>query len=211
MISDTVPEYMDLDDEEISTALGPEIASRIFSEEFTDFRVAALLQTIPEAPEIGMAMLDIYPYRLETGEMTWIERYVVKGEHEFGRSIMMLLDGNSLQFAHLVPGRTKASPKLQRDALRDVFMLIMNESGIEGWSKLEQDEALAKRGIPEVWPSGCPVSVFDSVVTQEPDEEGKAWSERWGFQAGDVAILVDIYFSGGPDGNTLILPRIVEQ
>jgi len=213
MIPDSSPEYMDLDDAEISTALGPEIAARIFSDEFTDFRVAALLQTIPEAPEIGMLMLDIYPHKLETGELAWIEKYMVKGEHEFGRSVMMLLDGNSLQFAHLVPGQSKASPVLQCDVLDNVLALIKNDgAGARAdWSGLERNENLAARGIPEVWPSGCPVSVFDSVVTQEPDQEGKAWSERWGFHLGDDVVLVDIVFTRSADGGTLILPKIVKQ
>jgi len=210
MVADTSPAYMQLDDSIIKAALGAEIGGRIFSDEFSEFRAGALMQTIPDAPEIGMVMLDIYPHKLETGELAWIEKYMVKGEHEFGRSIMMLLAENSLQFAHLVPGQSKASPLLQCDVLDSVLALIKNDGAGAGadWSDLERNETLARRGIPEVWPKGCPAALFDSVVTRAPEDGGGDWSERWGFHIGDDVVLVDIEFSAAPDGGTLISPKI---
>lgn len=202
------PGYMQVGYAEFASVYGDEITARVFSDEFTDVRWSAIEQTVPASSELEWGMYDLYPYKQDGNDIIWIERYIIKGERDSQRGLLMWLKHDRVHVVHLVPGETLTSPQLQCDTLAIVLPLALKEQQIDGADAFQFDNGLVGNGIPDVWPKGCQATLVDTILIEEPKTNENNWSERWGFQVGGKAVIIDIDFQSATDGGTLILPRV---
>ena len=202
------PDYMMVGADELTARYGEALAARVFSEEFTEQRLAAIMQTVPQTDEFGWAVYDLYPHTLESGAPSWIERYLVSAGSETKRGLILWLEDEGLQMAHLIPGETLADVRLQCDALETVLLFVLGQAGRENQADFTFNPALAALGIPDVWPDDCGATLYDTAILAVPNDEGTSWSERWGLNVGGEDVIVDIDFVAAPDGGTLVMPRM---
>lgn len=207
-LSSNAPSYMQVSPDDLVAVYGSDIAERVFSDEFTEARWSAIEQTVPESDELGWGMYDIYPAEHDSGDIIWIERYIIKGARESQRGLLMILKDNALHVVHLVPGETLTSPQLQCDTMALVLPLALEEGGAEGGGDIRFDTSLVRNGIPDVWPQGCHATLVDTVLIERPDGQQQNWTERWGFQVGGEAVIIDIAFVALGDGGTQITPTV---
>ncbi len=179
-----VPAYISAKPEAAIKAFGPEIAGKIFSDDFTPLRHEAVLrstQTIPgfECPgDPQITLADVIPYPVKPGAVSWIETYAVACAPSARRNFLLLLDGERGRIAELLPGSTIADPTLQHDASHGARLL-------------------AKSARPEV----CAQTILiDTRVTAPPESAATPWTERWTFDQCAVRTDVEMRFTPSAKG-----------
>jgi hypothetical protein len=181
------PAYVSAKPDAAIKAFGPEIAAKIFSDDFTPLRHEAVLrstQTIPgfECPgDPQITLADVVPYPVKPGAVSWIESYVVACAPRAKRNFLLLLDGERGRIAELLPGGTITDPTLQHDASHGAKLL-------------------AKSLRPET----CGRTILvDTRVTAPPEGTAAPWIERWTFDQCAVATDVEMTFTPSAKGGAM--------
>jgi hypothetical protein len=181
-----VPAYVKARPDAAIKAFGPEIAGKIFSDDFTPLRHEAVLrstQTIPgfECPgDPQLTLADVVPYPVKPGAVSWIETYVVACAPRAKRNFLLLLDGERGRIAELLPGGTITDPALQHDAS-------------------DAARVLAKSLRP---PTCARTILTDTRVTAPPEGAAAPWVERWTFDQCATATDVEMTFTPAAKGGT---------
>ncbi len=168
-----------------AASLGSAVAARIFSDEWTPVRQAAVQRSqkaIPgfECPaDAPVALVDVIPYRLKPGVPSWIEKFVLGCKPRTMRNLLMILDGERPRTVELLPGQSGADPLLQRDALQGASAAAISRRAKE-----------------------CKVSYVVDTRTTSPQQGGGAWSERWAFDQCGARTEVDVLFAPSDKGGT---------
>jgi len=181
----TAAPYISADRGLVTKAFGPKIAARIFSDEFTPTRADVIQKSAvnipgfrcPAKPQI--ALLEILPYPVAPKAISWVERYAVGCEPRARRNFMLFLEGEKSRAIELLPGETKADPRLQRDSLR-----------------------AAKMVAARVNPPGCEKSWVTDTSEIEPFKRGTPWIERWKLDLCGKEAEVEMTFTPTSDGGT---------
>ena len=121
-----VPGYITAKPDAVVRAFSQGVASKIFSDAYTNVREQAILRSqksvpgfqCPADPQIALPL--IIPYPVKPGAVSWIERYIVACNPRTVRNFIMILEGDQPRTVELIPGQTNADPLLQRDVLQGV-------------------------------------------------------------------------------------------
>lgn len=180
------PRYIKASPEAVTRAFGTEVAARIFSDAFTAMRQAAVqrsARSVPGfecAPEPKAGLVDVVPYPVRPGAVSWVESFLVHCAPTTRRSFLMLADGDHVRLAELLPGFTLTDPLLQRDA----------SQGAHAYAK-------------KLRPTGCEKSsIADTGVIATPQEKGGFWVERWTLDLCGTRAQVEMTFVPSPKGGT---------
>jgi hypothetical protein len=181
------PDYIRADRGPISRGYGAKIAARIFSDEFTATRADAIRKSAANIPgfkcraEPQMGIIEILPYPVSAEAVSWVERYAVDCEPLARRNLMLFLENEKSRAIELLPGETKADPRLQRDAIRG-----------------------AKGAAAGANSSGCDKSWVTDTKEIEPYKNATTpWSERWSFDLCGTRAEVEMsFFPAGAGGTT---------
>jgi hypothetical protein len=188
-----VPGYVKASPDAAIKAFGPDIAGKIFSDEFTPLRHEAILRsakTIPgfECPgDPQVTLSEVNPYPVKPGAVSWIETYTVGCAPRAKRNFLLLLDGERGRIAELLPGSTLTDPALQHDASHSAKVLVKS-----------------------IQPQDCDKTILvDTLLTVPPDAAGAAWTERWTFDRCTARAEVDMVFTPSPKGGTTWSAKLV--
>jgi hypothetical protein len=177
----------------VSKAFGHETMARIFSDSWTPVRQAAVLrsqQTVPgfDCPaDPQIALVDVIPYPVEPGAVSWIERFVLGCQPRTMRSFLMILDGGAPRAIELLPGQSNADPLLQRNALQG----SMAAAGMAASKDCKR------------------ILVIDTRVTAQP-AAGGLWSERWTYDVCGARAEIEMTFTPSDKGGTNWHARLVK-
>jgi hypothetical protein len=181
-----VPAYFKARPDAAVKAFGPEIAGKIFSDDFTPLRQDAALRSARSLPgfdcpaEPPLTVVDVVPYPVKPGALSWIESYVVGCTPRAKRNFMLLFDGERGRIAELLPGSTITDPGLQHDASHS-----------------------AKTFAKSVRPADCGRTILiDTLLAAPPETPGATWSERWTFDQCAARTFVEMTFTPTPKGTT---------
>jgi hypothetical protein len=183
-LADNVPDISRADRGPITRAYGAKIAARIFSNEFADTRADALKKSSTNIPGFDCkgdrlsALIEALPYPVSPQAISWVERYLLDCEPRSRRNLMLFLENEKSRAIELLPGETKADPRLQRDAIR-----------------------AAKTAAAGATPAGCEKSWVTDTREIEPYKDAATpWSERWKFDLCGKPAEVEMSFT--PAGGT---------
>ncbi len=189
------PAYITARPELAAKAFGAAVAERIFSGAWTPIRQAAVARSqksipgfdCPADPQI--ALIDVIPYPIKPGTVSWIERYVLGCQPRTMRSLLMILEGEQPRAVELLPGQTGADPLLQRNAL--------------------QGATAATVTSPRA-PKDCRQRYVVDTRTTTPPERSGSWVERWTYDLCGTKVDVDMTFTpsarGGTDWSARLVP-----
>jgi hypothetical protein len=164
-VADNAPDVSRADRGPITRAFGAAIAARIFSKEFAETRADALRKSGANIPGFDCkgdrlsALIEALPYPVSAQSISWVERYALDCEPLARRNLMLFLENEKSRAIELLPGETKADPRLQRDAIRG-----------------------AKAAAGTAGLSGCDKSWVTDTKEIEPYRNATTpWSEQWSF------------------------------
>jgi hypothetical protein len=192
--ADNAPDVSRADREPITRAYGGKIASRVFSNEFSGTRADALKKSGANIPGFDCkgdrlsALIEALPYPVSPQSISWVERYLVDCEPRARRNLMLFLENEKSRAIELLPGETKADPKLQRDSIR-----------------------AAKVAAAGANPPGCDKSWVSDTREIEPYKDGDTpWSERWKFDLCGKNAEVDMSFTPSSGAGTNYSAKLVK-
>jgi hypothetical protein len=192
--ADNGPDVSRADREPITRAYGAKIASRVFSSEFAATRADALKKSVENVPGYDCkgdrlsALVEALPYPVSQQSISWVERYLVDCEPRARRNLMLFLENEKSRAIELLPGGTKADPKLQRDAIR-----------------------AAKAAAGGANPQGCEKSWVTDTREIEPYKDGNTpWSERWKFDLCGKSAEVEMSFAPANGAGTSFNAKLVK-
>jgi hypothetical protein len=122
--ADNAPDVSRADRGPVTRAYGSKIVSRVFSNEFSGTRADALKKSGANIPGFDCkgdrlsALIEALPYPVAPQSISWVEHYLVDCEPRTRRNLMLFLENEKSRAIELLPGETKADPRLQRDAIR---------------------------------------------------------------------------------------------
>lgn len=186
-LAENSPDVSRADRGPIARAFGAQIATRIFSGEFAEIRADALRKSGANIPGFDCkgdrlsALIEALPYPVSQQSISWVERYLVDCTPRARRNLMLFLENEKSRAIELLPGETKADPRLQRDAIRG-----------------------AKAAAAGASPAGCDKSWVTDTKEIEPYKNSTTpWSERWSFDLCGTHAEVEMSFlPAGADGTT---------
>ena len=179
------PTYIQAKSDATIKAFGVDIAGKIFSNAYTPMRQEAVTRSARTVPgfacpqEIQVSLLDVVPYPVKPGAVSWIESYNIACTPEARRSFLLLIDGERVRIAELLPGFTITDPLLQRDA----------SHGAKAYARTVQ-------------PEGCEKAILVDTRVAAPPEGGGPWRERWSFDLCSTAADVEMTFTPSSRGGT---------
>lgn len=189
------PAYIQAQPKAIRKSFGPEIANFIFSDQLTPIRLSAVFRSAKSIPgfacppEPEVVLIDIIPYPVRPGAISWIEGYLLTCAPRHKRSFLLLLDGTRTRIAELLPGYTLADPLLQRDAVLS-----------------------AQGSTNALRPQGCDhSSVIDTNISAAPEDRNSPWLERWTFDLCGTRADVDMTFTPSTRGGTTWVAKLVQR
>ena len=188
------PDYIRADRGAITKHYGAKIAGRIFSDEFTLLRAETIKKSVAQVPgwscpaQPTMAIMEILPYPVAPESISWVERYALDCQPLARRNLMLFIEGEKSRAIELLPGETKADPRLQRDALR-----------------------MAKIASAAVNPPNCEKSrVTDTREVDRYKDNKTPWSERWKLDLCDKGAEVDLFFTPTSGAGTTFTATLVK-
>jgi hypothetical protein len=192
--ADNAPDVSRADREPITRAYGGKIAARVFSNEFADTRADALKKSGANIPGFDCkgdrlsALIEALPYPVSPQSISWVERYLVDCEPRSRRNLMLFIENEKSRAIELLPGETKADPRLQRDAIR-----------------------LARIAAAAVNPASCEKSWVTDTRETDPYKDGNTpWSERWKFDLCGNGAEVEMSFAPTPGAGTSVSAKLVK-
>jgi hypothetical protein len=192
--ADNAPDVSRADRGPITRAYGTKIASRVFSNEFAGTRADALKKSGANIPGFDCkgdrlsALIEALPYPVSPQSISWVERYLVDCEPRVRRNLMLFLENEKSRAIELLPGETKADPRLQRDAIR-----------------------LARIAAVAANPAGCDKSWVTDTREMDPYKDGNTpWSERWKFDLCGKAAEVELFFAPTPGAGTGVTANLMK-
>jgi len=130
----------------------------------------------PADPQI--ALVDVIPYPVKPGAISWVERFAVACTPRARRSFLLLLDSEQTRIAELLPGLTIVEPAMQRDASR-----------------------AAKSTAKSARPHGCDKTIIiDTRIVSPPPAPGKPWVERWTCDQCSARVELELSFAPSSQG-----------
>jgi len=178
------PAYIEARPDAIVKMFGAETAARIFSDALTPMRRQAVIHSVKHIPGFDcpadpkIALVDVIPYPVKPGAVSWVERFLVACAPRAQRSFLLLLDGEQVRIAELLPGFTIIEPTLQRDASQ-----------------------AAKTAARSLRPPGCDKTVIiDTRVATPPPARGSPWTERWTYDQCGSKGEVELTFRSSSQG-----------
>jgi hypothetical protein len=187
------PRYIRAKPDAVTKAFGPDIARKIFSDDYTAIRQQAMARSQKMVPGFDcsagtkIALTDLVPYPVRPGVVSWIETYEVGCKPRATRSFLLLLEDDQIRIGELLPGLTRTDPLLQRDA-----------------------NAAARAVVKVKKPEGCHRAVLTdtSVITAPLGRD--PWVERWTFDLCGKSAAVEMRFTpslrGGTDWYAKLMP-----
>jgi hypothetical protein len=163
--ADNAPDVSRADRGPMTRAYGAKITSRVFSNEFAGTRADALKKSAENVPGFDCkgdrlsALIEALPYPVSQQSISWVERYLVDCEPRARRNLMLFLENEKSRAIELLPGETKADPKLQRDTIRAAKVAAVGAN---------------PRGCDKSW-------VTDTRAIEPYKDSDTPWSEQWKF------------------------------
>lgn len=192
--ADNAPDVSRADRGPITRAYGVKIAARVFSNEFARTRADALKKSGADIPGFDCkgdrlsALIEALPYPVSPQSISWVERYLVDCEPRSRRNLMLFIENEKSRTIELLPGETKADPRLQRDSIR-----------------------AAKAAIAGANPAGCEKSWVTDTREVEPYKDGNTpWSERWRFDLCGKHAEVEMSFTPTVGASTSFSVKLVK-
>lgn len=185
--AETVPDVSRADQTLIKRAFGDKVAEKIFSNDLGALRADMLKKSGQNIPGYNCngdrlsALIEALPYPIKPGVYSWVERYLVDCEPRTRRNLMVIVEDDHARAIELLPGKTKADPRLQRDALAAAKAMAVAEN-----------------------PQGCERSWTTDTREIEPYKDGKTpWVEQWTFDlCGNKAVVEMSFLPGGASGTS---------
>lgn len=172
------PRYIRARPDATIKAFGPDIARKIFSDDYTSIRQQAMARSQKMVPGFEcssgarIALTDLTPYPVRPGVVSWIETYEVGCKPRATRSFLLLLEDDQVRIGELLPGVTRTDPLLQRDA------------------------HAAARSVAKVKkPDGCHRAVVTDTSVVAPPEGREPWVERWTYDMCGTPATVEMTFT----------------
>jgi hypothetical protein len=192
--ADTVPDVSRADRTLIKRAFGDQVAGKIFSNDLASLRADMLRKSGENVPgydckgERASALIEALPFPIKKDVFSWVERYLVDCAPRTQRNIMVIVENDHARAIELLPGATKADPRLQRDAI-----------------------GAAKAMAAARNPQGCERSWTTDTRETEPYKDDKTpWVELWTFDLCGTKAAVEMSFLPGGASGTSYTVKLVE-
>jgi hypothetical protein len=192
-LADNVPDVSRADREAITRAYGAKIAARIFSNEFAATRADMLKKSGANVPGFDCrgdrlsGLIEALPYPVSPQAISWVERYLVDCEPRARRNLMLFLEEEKSRAIELLPGETKADPRLQRDAIRAAKVAA----------------AGANPACEKSW-------VTDTHAIEAYKDTTTPWSEGWKFDLCGKSAEVEMSFAPTPGAGTSFNAKLIK-
>ena len=121
--AENIPDVSRADQTAIKRAYGEKVAAKIFSNDLGALRADMLKKSGANIPGYDCkgdrvsAMYEALPFPIQKDVFSWVERYLVDCEPRAQRNLMIIVENDHARAIELLPGETKADPRLQRDAI----------------------------------------------------------------------------------------------
>jgi hypothetical protein len=183
--AETAPDISRADQTAIKRVYGEKVAQKIFSDFLTKLRTDMLKKSGANIPGYDCkgdrlsAMIEALPFPIEKSAISWVERYLVDCEPRAQRNLMIIVENNHVRAIELLPGETKADPRLQRDAIVAAKAAALAEN-----------------------PKDCEQAWTTDTRAIKPYKDGHTpWVERWSFDlCGKKAVVEMSFLPGGASG-----------
>jgi len=193
-LAENVPDVSRADQAAIKRAYGEKVAAKIFSNDLGSIRADMLKKSGANIPgydckgERQSALYEALPFPIGQKAISWIERYLIDCSPRAQRNLMMIVENDHARAIELLPGETKADPRLQRDAIQIA------------------KAAAATAGVPD-----CKKSwTTDTKAVEAYKDAHTPWVERWSFDVCGKPAVVEMSFLPGGGSGTSISAKIVE-
>lgn len=185
--AETAPDISRADRTAIKRTYGEKVAQKIFSDFLTKLRTDMLKKSGASIPGYDCkgdrmsAMIEALPFPIEKDVVSWVERYLVDCNPRAQRNLMIVVENNHVRAIELLPGETKADPRLQRDAI-----------------------VVAKAAAVAENPKGCDHSWTTDTRAVKPYKDAHTpWVEQWSFDlCGKKAVVEMSFLPGGASGTS---------
>jgi hypothetical protein len=189
-----VPDVSRADQTTIKRAYGEKVAAKIFSNDLAALRADMLKKSGANIPGYDCkgdrlsAMYEALPFPIQKDVFSWVERYLVDCEPRAQRNLMIIVENDHARAIELLPGETKADPRLQRDAIGAAKAMAAAEN-----------------------PKGCERSWTTDTRAVEPYKDAKTpWVERWSFDLCGKKAVVEMSFLPSPGAGTNYTAKLVK-
>jgi hypothetical protein len=193
-LAENVPDVSRADQTAIKRAYGEKVAAKIFSNDLGALRADMLKKSGANIPgydckgERMSALYEALPFPIQKDVFSWVERYLVDCEPRTQRNLMIIVENDHARAIELLPGETKADPRLQRDAIGVAKAMALAEN-----------------------PQGCERSWTTDTRAVELYKDGKTpWTERWSFDLCGKKAVVEMSFLPSPGAGTSYTAKLVK-
>jgi hypothetical protein len=188
------PDVSRADRAAIKRAYGEKVAAKIFSNDLAKLRADKLRESGANIPGYDCkgdrlsALYEALPFPTGPKTISWIERYLIDCSPRAQRNLMILVEDDHARAIELLPGETKADPRLQRDAIQ-----------------------IAKAAAATVGAPDCKKSwTTDTKAVEAYKDAHTPWVERWSFDVCGKSAVVEMSFLPGGGSGTSISAKIVK-
>lgn len=192
--AESAPDVSRADQNVIKRAYGEKVAAKIFSNDLASLRLDMLKKSSVNIPgydckgERLSALYEALPFPAGQKTISWIERYLIDCSPRAQRNLMIIVENDHARAIELLPGDTKADPRLQRDAIQ-----------------------IAKAAAATVGAHDCNKSWTTDTKAVEPYKDAQTpWVERWSFDVCGKLAVVEMSFLPGGGSGTSINAKIVK-
>ena len=192
--AENVPDVSRADQAAIKRAYGEKVAAKIFSNDLGALRADMLKKSGANIPgydckgERMSALYEALPFPIQKDVFSWVERYLVDCEPRAQRNLMIIVENDHARAIELLPGETKADPRLQRDAIGAAKAMAAAEN-----------------------PQGCERSWTTDTRAVEAYKDSKTpWTERWSFDLCGKKAVVEMSFLPSPGAGTSYTAKLVK-
>lgn len=192
--AENVPDVSRADQTAIKRAYGEKVAAMIFSNGLAQLRAEKLKESGAKIPGYDCkgdrmsAMYEALPFPIQKDVFSWVERYLVDCEPRAQRNLMIIVESDHARAIELLPGETKADPRLQRDALKGA-------------------QAMAAANNPQ----GCErIWTTDTRAVEAYKDSKTPWTEHWSFDLCGKKAVVEMSFLPSPSAGTSYTAKLVK-
>jgi hypothetical protein len=192
--AENIPDVSRADQTAIKRAYGEKIAAKIFSNDLAELRADMLKKSGANIPGYDCkgdrlsALYEALPFPIKQDVFSWVERYLVDCSPRAQRNLMIIVENDHTRAIELLPGETKADPRLQRDAIGAAKAMALAEN-----------------------PAGCERSWATDTRAVEPYKDAHTpWTERWTFDLCGKTAVVEISFLPGGASGTSYTAKLVK-